>query len=149
ASMCPAHAHIDDCKIQRSPPLSRAADLCRLPSFIERITPMAQDLAVSPLAPASFPDLAPVAGVEFGMTYAGIRYKPGRNDLLVALFAEGTTVASVFTKSLTASPAVHWCRNASKIAGGEARALIVTAGNSTAGTGADGDRACRAIAEGL
>ena len=110
---------------------------------------MAQDLAVSPLAPAHFPDLAPVAGVEFGMTYAGIRYKPGRNDLLVALFAEGTTVAGVFTKSLTASPAVHWCRNATQAAGGQARALIVTAGNSTAGTGADGDRACRAIAEGL
>ena len=110
---------------------------------------MAQDLAVSPLAPASFPDLAPVAGVEFGMTYAGIRYKPGRNDLLVALFAEGTTVAGVYTKSLTASPAVHWCRNAAQAANGKARALIVTAGNSTAGTGADGDRACRAIAEGL
>lgn len=110
---------------------------------------MAQDLAVSPLAPAHFPDLAPVAGVEFGMTYAGIRYKPGRNDLLVALFAPGTTAAAVYTKSLTASPAVHWCRNAMKAAAGHTRALIVTAGNSMAGTGADGDRACRVIAEGL
>ena len=110
---------------------------------------MAHDLAVSPLAPAHFPTLAPVAGVAFGMTYAGIRYKPGRNDLLVALFPEGATAAGVYTKSLTASPAVHWCRNAMKAAGGQTRALIVTAGNSTAGTGADGDRACRAIAEGL
>ena len=110
---------------------------------------MAQELAVSPLAPAHFPELHPVEGVRFGMTYAGIRYKPGRHDLLVALFAEGTTAAGVYTKSLTASPAVHWCRNAMKAADGKARALIVTAGNSTAGTGADGDRACRAIAEGL
>ncbi|MCH8684370.1 bifunctional glutamate N-acetyltransferase/amino-acid acetyltransferase ArgJ [Pedomonas mirosovicensis] len=110
---------------------------------------MAKDLAVSPLAPARFPDLLPVTGVRFGMTYAGIRYKPGRNDLLVALFPEGTTLAGVYTKSLTASPAVHWCRNALQAAKGHARALIVTAGNSTAGTGADGDRACRAIAEGL
>lgn len=110
---------------------------------------MAQELAVSPLAPAHFPNLRPVEGVRFGMTYAGIRYKPGRDDLLVALFAEGAAFAGVYTRSLTASPAVHWCRNAAQASGGTARALIVTAGNSMAGTGADGDRACRIIAEGL
>lgn len=110
---------------------------------------MAQNLAVSPLAPARFPNLLPVAGVEFGVTYAGLRYKPGRNDVLVAVFAEGTTAAGVYTKSLTASPAVHWCKEAMSAAAGEARALIVAAGNSCAGTGAAGAKACRDISAAL
>ncbi|MEX6724341.1 bifunctional glutamate N-acetyltransferase/amino-acid acetyltransferase ArgJ [Sphingosinicellaceae bacterium M-36] len=110
---------------------------------------MAKDLAPSPLAPARFPNLLPVAGVQLGATYAGIRYKPGRNDTLVATFAEGTTVAGVYTKSLTASPAIHWCREATAASGGQARALIVVAGNSIAGTGAAGAAACQAIAEAM
>jgi glutamate N-acetyltransferase/amino-acid N-acetyltransferase len=108
---------------------------------------MAKDLPVSPLAPARFPNLLPVAGVALGAAYAGIRYKPGRDDLLVVQLAPGTTMASVTTTSLTASPAIHWCRAATAASGGQARALVVIAGNSVAGTGAAGDAACRALAE--
>jgi glutamate N-acetyltransferase / amino-acid N-acetyltransferase len=106
---------------------------------------MSKDLPPSPLAPAAFPTLAPVAGVTLHSAYAAVRYKPGRNDLLLAHFASGTTVAGVYTLSTTASAAVRWCQQAGK--GGTARALLVVAGNSLAGTGAHGVAACDALAE--
>lgn len=108
---------------------------------------MSKSLPTSPLAPNHFPNLLPVAGVRLGVAYGGIRYKPGRMDVLVALLPEGTTVAGVYTRSQTASAAIHWCQNASRDAKGEARALVVTAGNSLAGTGAAGVQACRDIAD--
>jgi len=52
--------------------------------------------------------------------------------MLVELAPE-TTVAGVFTKSLTASAPVDWCRSALK--GGHARALVVNSGNANAFTG--------------
>jgi glutamate N-acetyltransferase / amino-acid N-acetyltransferase len=106
---------------------------------------MTKDLPKSPLAPAAFPVLAPVAGVSFYTTYAGVRYKPGRDDLLIGRFAPGTSVAGVYTTSTTASAAVRWCQQAGL--GGAARALLVVAGNSLAGTGAHGVAACTALAE--
>ncbi len=66
---------------------------------------------------------------------AGIRYK-NRTDLLVAQLAEGTEVAGVFTKSLTASAPVEACRKALK--SGKARVLVVNSGNSNAFTGKAG-----------
>src|SRR5947208_16959077 len=65
--------------------------------------------AVSPLAPAQFPDLPPVDGVRLATAAAGIRY-PGRTDVLLALFDPGTTVAGVFTRSRCPSAPVDWCR---------------------------------------
>ena len=53
---------------------------------------------ISPLAPASFPDMPPVAGVRLATAAAGIRY-PGRTDVLLALFDPGTAVSGVFTRS--------------------------------------------------
>jgi glutamate N-acetyltransferase/amino-acid N-acetyltransferase len=53
--------------------------------------------AVSPLAPAQFPDMPTVAGVRLATAAAGIRY-PGRTDVLLALFDPGTAVAGVFTR---------------------------------------------------
>ena len=41
----------------------------------------------SPLAPARFPNLLPVAGVRLGATAAGIRYE-GRDDVMLAEFPE-------------------------------------------------------------
>jgi glutamate N-acetyltransferase / amino-acid N-acetyltransferase len=108
---------------------------------------MAKDLPPSPLAPGNFPNILPVSGVDLGVAYAGIRYAAGRNDLLVVTMPAGTSVAGVFTKSLTASPAVHWCRDAIANSQGQARALIVAAGNSIAGTGAAGAHATRAICQ--
>jgi glutamate N-acetyltransferase / amino-acid N-acetyltransferase len=123
-----------------------AADSAARPSKAADHKTMAKDLPISPLAPARFPNLLPVSGVTLGTAYAGIRYKPGRDDLLVALFPVGTQMAGVYTKSLTASPAVRWCQAAEQAGDGEARALVVIAGNSVAGTGAAGDAACHAIA---
>lgn len=94
---------------------------------------------VSPLAPEHIPDLPPVAGVRLAATYAAIRYKTPRPDLMLALLDEGTTVAGVFTLSLTASAPVERGRWALKAGKGSARALVVNAGNSNAFTGKSGE----------
>jgi len=90
---------------------------------------------ISPLAPDSFPDLPPVAGVRLAAAKAGIRYKD-RVDLLLVELAEGTSAAGVFTRSLTASAPVLACREALK--SGQARVLVVNSGNSNAFTGSVG-----------
>jgi glutamate N-acetyltransferase/amino-acid N-acetyltransferase len=94
--------------------------------------------AVSPLAPATVPELPPIGGVRLATAAAGIRYK-NRTDVLLALFDQGTTVAGVFTKSKCPSAAVDWCRAVLK--GGEARALVVNSGNANAFTGKTGKQA--------
>lgn len=91
--------------------------------------------AISPLAPAAFPTMPPLAGVRLAGHECGIRYV-GRPDLLVAELAAGTTVAGVFTRSLTCSAPVLWCREAA--AKGKARLLVVNSGNANAFTGAAG-----------
>jgi glutamate N-acetyltransferase/amino-acid N-acetyltransferase len=100
--------------------------------------------SVSPLAPPSFPDLPPVAGVTFATAEAGIRYK-NRTDVLLMLFERGTTVAGVFTRSKCPSAPVEWCE--SKLAAGKARALVVNSGNANAFTGRSGRSAVRLTAE--
>ncbi|CAA7624780.1 Arginine biosynthesis bifunctional protein ArgJ (Includes: Glutamate N-acetyltransferase; Amino-acid acetyltransferase) [Magnetospirillum sp. LM-5] len=91
--------------------------------------------AVSPLAPAQFPSLPPLAGIRLASHACGIRYQ-GRTDLLVVEMAPGTSVAGVYTRSLTRSAPVDWCRQAQ--AGGSARVLIVNSGNANAFTGKAG-----------
>ncbi len=91
--------------------------------------------AVSPLAPKTIVDLAPLDGVRLVSLACGLRYQ-GRDDLMLAELAPGTTVAGVFTRSLTASAPVLWCREALK--GGSARFLVVNSGNSNAFTGRAG-----------
>jgi len=95
--------------------------------------------SISPLAPASFPDMPPIDGVRLATAAAGIRY-PGRTDVLLALFDEGTAVAGVFTRSKCPSAPVEWCR--ARIKGGRARALVVNSGNANAFTGKTGRDAC-------
>ncbi|MBN9016543.1 MAG: bifunctional glutamate N-acetyltransferase/amino-acid acetyltransferase ArgJ [Rhizobiales bacterium] len=90
--------------------------------------------AVSPLA-VPFPEMPPVAGVAFATAAAGIKYRD-RRDVFLALFAEGTTVAGVFTTSKCPSAPVDWCR--ASLAGGSARALLVNSGNANAFTGKKG-----------
>jgi glutamate N-acetyltransferase/amino-acid N-acetyltransferase len=90
---------------------------------------------VSPLAPKTIAALPPIAGVRLATHACGIRYQ-GRDDLMVAELAAGTAVAGVFTRSLTASAPVLWCRQAVK--GGSARLLVVNSGNANAFTGAAG-----------
>ena len=94
------------------------------------------DNPVSPLAPASFPEMPTVAGVGLSTGACGVKYKD-RTDVLLCELAEGTTVAGVFTKSKTASSPVEWCRKA--LVGGEARAVLVNSGNANAFAGRKGD----------
>ncbi|WP_413205611.1 bifunctional glutamate N-acetyltransferase/amino-acid acetyltransferase ArgJ [Rhodospirillum sp. A1_3_36] len=91
----------------------------------------------SPLAPAAFPEMPPIAGVELAAHNTGLRYK-NRSDLLVVRLAAGTTAAGVFTKSKTRSAPVDWCRAALKASDGQGRGLVVNAGNANAFTGSHG-----------
>jgi len=100
--------------------------------------------AVSPLAPKNFPKLQPISGVRLGAGAAGIRYE-GRTDVLMGVFAPGTAVAGVFTKSKTCSAPVDWCRTA--LAEKSARALIVNSGNANAFTGRVGNEAVKATVD--
>src|SRR5580658_3602910 len=99
---------------------------------------------ISPLAPASFPEMPPIAGVRLATAAAGIRY-PGRTDVLLALFEPGTAVAGVFTRSKCPSAAVDWCRD--RIKSGIASALVVNSGNANAFTGKSGRAATKLTAE--
>jgi glutamate N-acetyltransferase / amino-acid N-acetyltransferase len=101
-------------------------------------------VAISPLAPAFFPEMPPVAGVRLASAAAGIRY-PGRADVLLALFDPGTAVSGVFTRSKCPSAPVDWCRVC--IRGGAASALVVNSGNANAFTGKSGRAATRLTAE--
>jgi glutamate N-acetyltransferase/amino-acid N-acetyltransferase len=89
----------------------------------------------SPFAPASLPDVPQVPGVRFATAEAGIRYQ-GRTDLLLGVFAPGTEVAGVLTRSKTRSAPVDWC--AIGLRDGKARALVVNSGNANAFTGKKG-----------
>jgi glutamate N-acetyltransferase/amino-acid N-acetyltransferase len=91
--------------------------------------------AVSPLAPERFPELAPLAGVRLAVFACGIRYT-GRDDLMLAEVAPGSTIAGVFTRSLTAGAPVLWCREC--LPGGTVRGIVVNSGNSNVFTGRAG-----------
>jgi glutamate N-acetyltransferase/amino-acid N-acetyltransferase len=90
-----------------------------------------------------FPEMPPIAGVELHTARAG--YKSwDRADLTLVRLAPETAVAGVLTNSRCPSPEVEWCRRALVL--GQARALVVNAGNSNAFTGARGRAAVEAIA---
>ncbi|NLY33901.1 MAG: bifunctional glutamate N-acetyltransferase/amino-acid acetyltransferase ArgJ [Alcaligenaceae bacterium] len=96
-------------------------------------------------------DIFPVAGVEIGVTEAGIK-KENRKDLTVFKFSPGTAVAGVFTKNRFRAAPVQICESRLQ-AGHDIRALLINTGNANAGSGADGlDRAyatCHALAKEL
>lgn len=98
--------------------------------------------SLSPLAPALVPAMPCIAGVRLAAAECNIRYK-NRPDVLLVELAEGTSVAGVFTTSLTAAAPVEWCRKALKSK--KARALIVNAGNANAFTGKLGMQATQQI----
>ncbi|NBR54072.1 MAG: bifunctional glutamate N-acetyltransferase/amino-acid acetyltransferase ArgJ [Rhodobacteraceae bacterium] len=99
---------------------------------------------ISPLAPASFPDLPKVAGVRFATAAAGIKYK-GRTDVMLAELAEGSTIAGVYTKSATRSAAVLDCQAKTGGAAAGKAAILVNSGNSNAFTGRNGIASVEAI----
>ena len=91
----------------------------------------------SPLAPARFPELPEIAGLELAGAACGLK-QSGRHDLFVARLAPGTAIAGAFTRSLCPSAPVDWCRRILKR--GRARAIVVNSGNANAFTGTAGDR---------
>ena len=103
-------------------------------------------MAVSPLAPASFPELPTIDGVTFAAAAAGIKYK-NRVDVMMAMLSPGTAVAGVFTRSSTRSAPVLDCQ--AKL-GGDASgpaAILVNSGNSNAFTGGRGVESVRAVTQ--
>ena len=99
--------------------------------------------AISPLAPARFPLLPPIAGVRLASYAAGIRYT-GRDDLMVAELAPGSTVAGVFTQSTMPGQPVVWCREC--LPRGRVRAIVVNSGNANVFTGRAGRRVVESTA---
>ena len=93
------------------------------------------ELKTSPLAPARFPDMPAIDGLSMATAATGMKYK-GRDDLLLMLWEEGTTIAGVFTKSATSGAPVRWLQ--AVLASGHGRALIVNAGNANAFSGVAG-----------
>jgi glutamate N-acetyltransferase/amino-acid N-acetyltransferase len=100
---------------------------------------------VSPLAPASFPSLPAIRGVEFAAVEAGVRYQ-NRKDVMLVRLAPGTAMAGVFTRSTTRSACVRDCQSKLALKAGTAgAAIIVNSGNSNAFTGKIGDQAVAAV----
>ncbi|MBP2276436.1 MULTISPECIES: bifunctional glutamate N-acetyltransferase/amino-acid acetyltransferase ArgJ [Sphingomonas] len=96
----------------------------------------------SPLA-RPFPNLPSIAGVTPHVARA--HYKTwDRCDLTFITLDPGTVVAGVLTQSKCPSPEVEWCRAALPL--GQARAMVVNAGNANAFTGQRGRAAVEAIA---
>ncbi|KJS10082.1 MAG: N-acetylglutamate synthase [Hoeflea sp. BRH_c9] len=90
---------------------------------------------VSPLAPKSYAELPPLAGVRIETAAAGIKYKD-RTDVMLMVFDRPAAVAGVFTTSKCPSAPVDFCR--ANLGGGQARALVVNSGNANAFTGQKG-----------
>ena len=105
---------------------------------------------ISPLAPASFPVMPRIAGVQFSAVEAGVRYA-NRKDVMLVRLAPGTAMAGVFTRSTTRSACVRACQAnlAQKIPAGLGAAILVNSGNSNAFTGAVGDHAVAQIVNGV
>jgi len=99
------------------------------------------DLTRSPLA-LPFPAIPAIAGATPRIARA--HYKEwDRCDLTYVEFAEGTSVAGVFTQNVCCSSEVELGREQAKL--GRARALVVNAGNSNAFTGYRGREAVEQI----
>jgi glutamate N-acetyltransferase / amino-acid N-acetyltransferase len=96
--------------------------------------------ARSPLAPERFPDIPVVPGVRLAAGPAGLRYQ-GRSDVLLAELCEGTSVAGLLTRSTLIGHPVAWCRRI--LPRGQARGLIVNAGNANVLNGEAGEAAVR------
>ena len=78
----------------------------------------------------------PVAGIEIGVTEAGIR-KADRRDLTVFRLSEGTSVGGVFTRNRFCAAPVLVCQ-AHLTGSHNIRALVINTGNANAGTGEAG-----------
>jgi len=103
--------------------------------------PVSEGPKVSPLAPASFPDLPVIDGVRFAAGTAGVRYK-NRTDVMLADVAAGATIAGVFTSSATRSAAVLDCQAKLAALSDQPKTgfgIVVNSGNANTFTGRRGE----------
>lgn len=101
-------------------------------------------MAISPLAPAGFPELPVIDGVTFAAGAAGVRYQ-GRTDVMLAILAPSSAVAGVFTRSATRSAPVLDCQAKLGSDPSGPAAILVNSGNSNAFTGRNGAEAVAAL----
>ena len=141
-SSCGANVAIATIIIGNPPKPRPSANITRCRDRAQAAKHGAMSIATSPLA-QPFPALPAIDGVTLRVARA--RYKNWeRTDLTFVTLPEGTSVAGVLTTSKCPSPEVEWCRQALVL--GQARALVVNAGNSNAFTGHRGRAAVEAIA---
>ena len=81
-------------------------------------------------------DLHAVAGLQIGVTEAGVR-KANRKDFTVITLDEGACVGAVFTQNRFCAAPVQLCKQ-HLAAGAGIRALVINTGVANAGTGQDG-----------
>ncbi|MBA84082.1 bifunctional glutamate N-acetyltransferase/amino-acid acetyltransferase ArgJ [Thalassobius sp. S69A] len=105
---------------------------------------MGKTLAVSPLAPASFPKLPVIEGARFATAQAGVKYKD-RDDVMLVSLADGTVMAGAFTRSATRSAAVLDCQEKITLLDSGPAAIIVNSGNANAFTGKNGTESTHAV----
>jgi glutamate N-acetyltransferase/amino-acid N-acetyltransferase len=101
---------------------------------------------VSPLAPAKFPELPAIAGLQAAIGRAGF-YKHERPDLFLAVCPPGTKAAGVFTTNAVGSAPTDWCKQALAAGRGNSRGVLVNAGCANSFTGPVGDAACKQALE--
>ncbi|MRI35369.1 bifunctional ornithine acetyltransferase/N-acetylglutamate synthase [Endozoicomonas sp. OPT23] len=88
-----------------------------------------------------WPDMHSVKGFRLGTTKAGVRY-PGRRDLVIMNWNQGSSVAGVFTlNKLCAAPVVL----AKKNLGNSPEYFVTNTGNANAGTGQQGMKNAQAV----
>jgi len=106
-------------------------------------------MTISPLAPASFPDIPPIAGLRLATAASGLKYT-GRDDMLLMQVGEGAAMAGVFTRSDAAAAPVIWSREMLSSQAGNLHAVLINAGNANAFTGSAGmtavEDSCRSLA---
>ena len=105
-------------------------------------------MSISPLAPASFPDLPVIDGVTFAAAAAGVK-RADRADVMLALLADGSSVAGVFTTSSTRSANVLDCQRKLALGTSGPAAILVNSGNSNAFTGKLGEASVAALTNGV
>ncbi len=97
-------------------------------------------------------ELLPVPGVRLGTARAGIKKtatppSAGRQDLVVLLLAEGSSVAGVFTRNAFRAAPVLLAE--AGIARGGVRGMVINSGNANAATAAPGMEDARRVCEAL
>ena len=97
--------------------------------------------------PTPADQLLPIAGIQLGITEAGIR-KANRKDLVVMVLDPGCSVSGVFTTNRFCAAPVQIAQD-HLTKGGSIRALVINTGNANAGTGEDGHSRALAVCDAL